>query len=416
MHTRALLVRRLRIAVAVFVVALLGAAEVAAQSKAASKVLTVSQLEALVRKGSPDSSVSQELLSRGLASPVDWPLINRLTKLGAGPQTVAALEHLLPKVRLAIRTSPGADVFLNELAVATVGEGGELVLAVQPGDYQLRVAQKDRTSFGKPIRLTLNQPLVVEAPLEWKVGYLTLDTGLPDAQIDVAGVGRYVTRVEILSVPVGPRQIGVTAPFRTAFSSVVAIEGGKTLEVPVKLEWDPVQLKALGDEIQRAYLRSEYTTVTALGAFYWQRDGADAEALKDLALGYAQTRQFDSFPVVAARALASGAEFTFRTKHFHGGVTLHPEHPAELGVNATAIRYTPLGKCNLGPMTVPLAQVRCSLRSAENSSTLILAFPNPKNPIKTLELDLVGEAPAELEAIMRLIEMSNRPAPKPRLQ
>jgi len=119
----------------VFVVALLGAAEVAAQSKAASKVLTVSQLEALVRKGSPDSSVSQELLSRGLASPVDWPLINRLTKLGAVPKPLPRWKHLLPKVRLAIRTSPGADVFLNELAVATVGEGGELVLAVQPGDY-----------------------------------------------------------------------------------------------------------------------------------------------------------------------------------------------------------------------------------------------------------------------------------------
>ncbi|MGO9095863.1 MAG: hypothetical protein ACLQGV_11630 [Bryobacteraceae bacterium] len=413
MHTRALLVRRLRIAVAVSMLALLGVVEMAAQSKAASKALTVSQLEALVRKGSPDSFVSQELRSRGLASPVDWPLITRLTNLGAGPKTIAALEHLLPKVRLAIRTSPGAEVFLNETAVATVGEGGELVLAVQPGDYQLRVAQKDRTSFGKAIRLALNQPVVVEAPLEWTVGYLTLDTGVPDALIDIVGVGKYATRVEKLAVPVGPRQIWVTAPFRSAFSSVVAIEGGKTLELPVKLEWDPIQLKALGDEIQRAYSRSEYPTVIALGPFYWQRGGADAEALKDLALSYAKSKQFDAFPAVAARALAAGAEFTFRTKHFHGGVTLHPEHPAELGVNATAIRYTPLGKCNLGPMTVPLAQLRCSLRSAENSSTLILAFPNPKNPIKTLELDLVGEAPAELEAIMRLIEMSNRPAPKP---
>jgi hypothetical protein len=413
MHTRALFVRRLRIAVAVSMVALLGVAEMAAQSKAASKALTVSQLEALVRKGSPDSFVSQELGSRGLASPVDWPLITRLTNLGAGPQTIAALEHLLPKVRLTIRTSPGAEVFLNDMAVATVGEGGELVLAVQPGDYQLRVTQKGRTSFSKSLRLALNQPLVVEAPLEWTVGYLTLDTGVPDALIDIVGVGKYATRVEKLPVPVGPRQIWVTAPFRTAFSSVVAIEGGKTLEVPVKLDWDPIQLKSLGDEIQRAYSRSEYATVNALGPFYWQRGGADAEALKDLALSYAHSKQFDAFPAVAARALAAGAEFTFRTKHFHGGVTLHPEHPAELGVNATAIRYTPLGKCNLGPMTVPLAQLRCSLRSAENSSTLILAFPNPKNPIKTLELDLVGEAPAELEAIMRLIEMSNRPAPKP---
>jgi hypothetical protein len=413
MHTRALLVRILRIAVVVSVVAPLGVAELAAQSKAASKTLTVSQLEALVRKGSPDSFVSQELVSRGLASPVDWPLITRLTKLGAGPQTVAALEHLLPKVRLVIRTSPGAEVSLNDMAVATVGEGGELVLAVQPGNYQLGVTQKGRTSFGKSIRLALNQPLVVDAPLEWKVGYLTVDTGLPDAQIDIAGVGQYATRVEKLPVPVGPRQIRVTAPFRTEFSSVVAIEGGKTLEIPVKLEFDPVQLKALGGEIQRTYSQKEYQTAIELGAFYLQRGGADGEALKALALSHFQRKQFDVFPAIAARALAAGAEFTFRTKHFHGGVTLHPEHPAELGVSAAAIRFTPLGKCNLGAVTVPLAQLRCSLRGTENSSTLILAFPNPKNPIKATELDLVGEAPGELEAIMRLIEMSNRPAPKP---
>jgi hypothetical protein len=94
-------------------------------------------------------------------------------------------------------------------------------------------------------------------------------------------------------------------------------------------------------------------------------------------------------------------------------VTLHPEHPAELGVSATAIRFTPLGKCNLGAMTVPLSQLRCSLRGTENSSTLVLAFPNPKNPIKATELELVGEAHQELEAIMRLIESSKPPAPKP---
>jgi len=43
----------LRIAVAVSGLALLGVAEMAAQSKAASKVLTVSQLEALVSEGKP---------------------------------------------------------------------------------------------------------------------------------------------------------------------------------------------------------------------------------------------------------------------------------------------------------------------------------------------------------------------------
>jgi hypothetical protein len=413
MDTRALLFRILRIAVVVSVVAPPGAAEFAAQTQAAGKALTVRQVEALIRQGSSDSFVSQELRNRGLAGPVDRPLIERLANLGAGPETRAALEHLLPKVQLVIRTAPGADVALDGVPVATVGDTGEIVLAVEPGNYQLLVTKKQHAPVSKPIRLVLNEPQTVEAPLAWTIGFLTLDAGLPDAEITIARAGQYQNRVERLPLPVGPHEIRVAAPFRIAFSTVVVIEGGKTHEVPVTLEIDSAALKALGEEILRAYSKSDYLMAIMQGQFYLQRGGEDPEILRVLALSHFQGKHFTTFPAIAAKALAAGAELTFHVTHYHSAFTLRGGHGAELGVSAAAIRYTPIGKCNLGALTVPVAQVRCTLRSTGDSTTLTLTFPNPKNPAKSIDLNLVDEAPADLEAIMRLIDMSRAPAPAP---
>jgi hypothetical protein len=419
MDMRALLFRISRIAAVVFVLAPLCAAESAAQTRAATKALTVGQVEALIRQGTPDSSIGQQLRSRGLASPVDRPLIDRLTKLGAGPETRAALDHLLPKVRLAIRTAPGADVALDGIPVATVGTGGEIVLAVEPGNYQLLVTKKDHTSVARTVRLVLNQPQTVEAPLAWSVGYLTLDAGFPEAQIAIAGSGRYARRVERLPLSVGPHEIRVTAPMRVAFSTVVVIEGGRIHEVPVTLEIDRAALKPLSDEILRDYSKSDYGMASLRGQVYVQRGGADPEILRVLALSLFQSKLFAKFPDLAAKALAAGVELTFHVTHFHNAFTLRGGHAAELGISAIMIRYTPLAKCNLGSLAVPAAQVQCTLRSTGDSTTLTLILPNTKNPAKGLNLDLVGEAPGELEAIMHLIESSRgaahaapaRPAP-----
>lgn len=413
MDTRALLFRILRIAAVVSVIAPPCAAEFAAQTRAASKTLTVRQVEALIRQGSPDSLVSQQLRNRGLAIPVDRALIERFTKLGAGPETVAALQHLLPKVRLVIRTAPGADVALDGVAVATVGDTGEIVLAVAPGNYQLLVTKKDHTSVSKPLRLALNQPQTVEAPITWAIGYLTLDAGFPDAQITIAGAGQYASRVERLPLSVGPHEIRVAAPFRIAFSTVVVIEGGKTQQIPVTLDIDAAALKPFGDEILRDYTKSDYSMAIMLGQGYLQRGGADPEILRVLALSHFQGKHFNTLPAIAAKALEAGVELTFHVTHYHAGFSLRGGHGAQLGIGKGTISFTPIGKCNLSALTIPVAQVRSGLRSTGDSTTLTLTFPNPKNPAKNIDLNLVDDAPADLEAIMRLIDMARTAVPAP---
>lgn len=411
MYTRALLCPIFGVAFVLCVVAPSGSTALAAQKVAARKTLTVGQLEGMIRKGSPDNVVSQDLLGRGLAAPVDRPLIEKLKRIGAGPATLTALQHLLPKVRLVIQTVPGAAVTLNDIPADTVGDSGELVLAVEPGAYDLRVAKKDHTAVARTVNLALNQPQVVQAPLEWTVGFLTVDAGSPDAQIAIAGAGQYRKSVERLPLPVGPHEVKVTAPFKEAFSTVVLIEGGKTHEIPVKLEIDGGALKALGAEVLGAYSKADYPGAIRLGPKYFERGGTDPEILKVLALSHYQAERLDTFPEIAVRALAAGAELTFHTSHYHSPFTLRGSHAAELGVSATEVRFTPIGKCNLGALTVPLAQIHCAMRSSGDSATLILTVPNPKNPAKSTEVNLVEERPAKLEAIMRLIEMSRRPAP-----
>jgi hypothetical protein len=410
MHTRASLFLGLRIATVFCIATSLGVTVGAAPKKAASKPLTVRQLEHLIRQKSPDGLISMELLSRGLAGPVGRPLIDKLQQLGAGPQTVSALLHLLPKVKLTIRTVPGALAALDGAPVATAGESGEIVLAIEPGNYELRVTMPHHNSVSIPVRLALDHPQVVQAPLEWTIGYLTLDTGSPDAKITIASVGEYQGRVEKLPVPVGPHQVHVTAPFRIGFSTVAVIEGGKTRDIPVRLEPDANAFEALSTEIQRSYANSDYMNAIAKGMAYVRHGGADPQALVAFALSQYQAGGFDAFLAIGAKALAAGAELTFPVNHRHSTLAFRRGHPAIIGVSATSVRYEPLEKCGTGPVSGPIAQVRCSISSSEDSSTLTLVFPHPKHPTKTLELNFEGPEPAKLEAIMRLIELLRTPA------
>jgi hypothetical protein len=89
------------------------------------------------------------------------------------------------------------------------------------------------------------------------------------------------------------------------------------------------------------------------------------------------------------------------------------DHDAELGISTFQVRFMPVGKCNLGSMTIPTKVVRGALRSTGESSTLTLTVPNPKNPAKTIEINLVDAAPTELEVILRVLEMTAKPTPAP---
>jgi len=206
------------------------------------------------------------------------------------------------------------------------------VLRGAPGDYQLR--SRRRTNFFRQTDSSdAKPPLVVEAPLEWKVGYLTLDTDCRTRRSTSPAWG-LLTRVENSPCP-RPAADRCDRSFPDGVSRWWPSREGRRSS-PVSSSGTRSSSRRSADEIQRAYLRSEYTTVTALGAFYGSAT-APMPSTQGPGLS-AMPRPGNStlFPVVAARALASGAD-SIPHQAFPRRRDSHPEHPAELGVNATAI-------------------------------------------------------------------------------
>ena len=212
--------KALRLLVFLVVVAVLWSQNMAAQHPAVPK-LTLAQVEQLVSGKVPDSTLSTQIQRRGLAFAPTSAIVDSLRAKGAGPQTLAAIEALLPKPapgtatsraepaakhggakphtlaathvqirvgKVEIHTEPGSQVNLDGKEVRNAGADGLLVLQdVVEGDHEL-VARNDgyRDATSK-FTLSNNEDKQLSLPMEWAGGFLSVSALPVGARIHVDG-------------------------------------------------------------------------------------------------------------------------------------------------------------------------------------------------------------------------------------
>jgi hypothetical protein len=300
------------------------------------------------------------------------------------------------------------------LGIAAGPDGVVALTGLEPGQHRLTV----ENSFYRPVLQTVTlkgrENTTVDIRLEWAVGFLTVNTNVPDAQIRVSGGQAQIGRILRMPVPVGQTTIVVTGPLRKAVSQTASIEPGKEATVSVSLDLDSGALTAMANQIQVSFRSKRYDAVIEQALPYLQTGTSDKEVLGVVALSYLELNRFGEFKSSAREALAAGAPLRFTLQHIHTGLNV-TMHPAVLELTSGTLRFQPEGKCNFEPFEVPIDQVRVGNRTSvllsfnERAWSINVIAPNPSNPKKEAALNFttLRNQPAQIDAIREVLSSTH---------
>ena len=378
-------------------------------SQPTDRKLSLDQIRKLIAIQTPDSVVAQEVQSRGISGDYGRHDIDGLRQQGAGSETIAALTRLLPLSTLTVRTEPGATVRLDGGSTALAGADGTATLSsIDPGRHQVTTEKQYFTSVSRAVELKGRETASVDIKLEWAVGFLSVATNVPDAQIRVSGAAPQNGRISRLAVPVGQASVTAVAPLRKSVSQTVMIEPGKEATVSLSLPVDEAAIAAMANQIHNSFRSRSYAAVIQQAGRYLQMGAQDKDVLSEVALSYFEMSNYTAFQEAARRALSSGATLQFEVMHHHlslGGFGGGNLHRAELLVSAETLGYKPLDRCNLPEFQTAIKEVHLGRREAalldktRSVPVIDLNVPEPNNPKKQTNVNLsAGRIPEGIAA------------------
>ncbi len=164
-----------------FALVFLSVGILAAQS---ARPLTRTQIEELVGI-LPDKALAGEIRQRGLDFRIDRPELEHLKEMGAGTETMAALDELLPTAQLVITSEPpDCQVSVNGHVFGRTDDNGKLVIPeLEAGHAELRISKDGYASRTYPVNLMRNRTTELHATLEQAVGSLSVSVVPQDATV-----------------------------------------------------------------------------------------------------------------------------------------------------------------------------------------------------------------------------------------
>jgi hypothetical protein len=351
--------------------------------------LHLKQVEQLISIRTPDSIVAQEIRGRGVLETVSKQVVETLRQRGAGPQTLSALRNLIPRATLVLKTTPGAEVTLDDVAAGVADTNGQLTISgAYPGAHTIEIAKVNFRARKTTVQLPPNRTTSLDETLEWAVGFLTVSTEPAGARIEVTGGITEAGRISHRAVPIGQVTVTATAPLRKTAAQNVLIEPGKESSLALALPLDPVALTAAANQIHRSFQSGAYQLVVRQSTQYLQAGVRDKDVLAEVALSNLQLLRVTEFSSLGREALVAGATLRFPVRHHHGGFNAGL-HPAVLVVTARTLGFEPSGRCNFPAFEVAWNQVA----RLDNPESLVLKItvPNPSNPKKHSSMNFLPE-------------------------
>jgi PEGA domain-containing protein len=333
-------------------------------SRTAASPLTFAQIEQLIKVGTPDAVISQEVRDRGAATPPTNADLDRLAARGAGGQTLAALRALARGV-ITVTSRPGDSEVLvdGKPAGKTQADGRLSVNSVPAGDH-LVVVQKDGFRPAEfSIRLDPGGNASVAAALEAVAGLLNITTNLPDSTIRINGAAAHRGEAHGVRCPSGSCSIEVTAPRYAAVRRTVEVPSGQTIQLEIKLEPDGAALDDLRQRLRSSGRERNATSLIRTAEELLRYAPADGEANAALAAGAFAAGDTARFRSAAAKALEHGGTIQLRLLHHHAMMLAHE---AAVSLQSEGIAFDPLGNsCSLRPGKVPALWLSQAQISAE---------------------------------------------------
>jgi hypothetical protein len=312
--------------------------------------LTLPQVEELVTHHVPDSTMSTQIHSRGVAFAVTSAVIDSLRAKGAGPQTLAVLQALIGRPapapvhsndaprspaettprrhgpadpgwgNMEVKTEPGSHLFLDG---KEVGGAGNVVLGV----FQMNqvAAGKHDLSAQKPgyqdahLALTLanREDKHVLVPMEWNGGYLTIFAQPADAQIHAEGPQPFDgAGVNVKCLP-GTYTITASADGYASQTRTFRVLAGEHHTERAQLAVDPGfivdRLSAAAAELSAG----DSATAIADARRVLKLSPADAQAKEILAEASYQAGDIATFVSAGRETIRAGGTVTVLLMHVH---------------------------------------------------------------------------------------------------
>jgi hypothetical protein len=212
---------------------------------------------------------------------------------------------------------------------------------------------------------------------------LTVRTGVPDAAIDVPGVGHFVDQVTDLPCPPGSYAISVSAPKYQAVTNTVEVVAGKSTTASLPMEPDPQFVRNELTTMKDAFSNRNYTSAITSAHYLLAVDRKNKDALKLIAESYFLTDDFQAFETAAVDTLDVGGDIQLRLNHHH--VIGSQLHPVSLTISAKTLSFDPeLSKgtfCEYKAFTNPVETLEHAelTQNKYNELYLDLRIRDPKN-------------------------------------
>jgi hypothetical protein len=263
-------------------------AEAAAAAKAATRAARV----APVRKARSGRRTAALLVVAGAAALVAWPLVPGLREQVRG---VVGLVRPSTAATLVIETTPpGWEVIEGARSLGTTPFRGSL----PPGRHSLELRSGGES---RPLNVDLRAGVEVvhhlDLPGASLTGALSIATSPPGATVQVDGIGRGVSPVDVAGLAPGNHEVSVTAGNWTV-NEQVAIAAGKTttLLVPVTRPGNPagaVGFVAISAPIELQVFEGDSLVGSSRNQRIMLMPGRRALRLANAALGFERVIQVD---------------------------------------------------------------------------------------------------------------------------
>lgn len=205
--------------------------------------LTKSQVTALVNNHTPDSIISNAVLTRGLDFYPDESWLDALEKAGAGSMTLEALRNKIPKGSIAVRAPQGSVVSIDSKPIGSVDQSGVLTVSqLDIGDHTISAEKQGFLPDSARTTVAPNETNDIQLDLVWAGGYLSV-RGLPAGAVaEIAGLGNIDRNVEEWKVQAGSYDVTATENGMLPYHGHVTVAKGEHAVVNIAMSVIPVMI------------------------------------------------------------------------------------------------------------------------------------------------------------------------------
>jgi hypothetical protein len=371
--------------------------------------LSLVQIEQLIKIGTPDQVIAQEIRERALNfSPTPQDL-ESLRRRGAGSKTIDALS--MAKLLIS-STPPDCEVFVDGTPRGRTDAEGKLALPdLSPGQHHVILKKPSYRDAEQTVVLAAAQETSFTMKLELSAGFLTVQPNISGATIEVERLGKFTNSTSDLQCPPGKYTVTVSVPRYKTITTTVDISPGVKTNLPVSLEPDPAAVGQLLKEGRELYLQGDFRRVISITKEVLSLQPNNRAAMSNLALAYFMADDFDQFEERAAEALRAGVPLTLPVQHHH---TLAPIHPVKLVISSTTISFDPVpgsGSCTQRAFTASLRDIVANKVTRNQSDEVFLnvKLQDPQNPKKSTNFNFADRLSQSQKGSKGLVVVS-RPA------